>query len=136
MLRGPGPILRDRFFVPLGVSPADLARGTGLHRSTVRRLLNGTQPITLDVAVRLGAFLGVPARWFIQLQADHDVAAVEAQGVSGSGRVGLVIDPDFMITPGGVISLTPPVGPVKEAGGGPRTVRYANGSVALLGSGS
>lgn len=131
----PGDVLRDRFLAPLGLLPADLARGTELHRSTVSRILNGEQPITPNVAARLGAFLGVPARWFIQLQADHDIAELESAGGHTLGIVPLAIDPDLMITPDGVISLSH-LAAEPAADLGPRTVRYDNGSVALVGSGS
>jgi addiction module HigA family antidote len=129
----PGDVLRDRFLAPLGLLPADVARATGLHRSTISRILNGTHRITPAVAVRLGAFLGVPARWFVQLQADHDIEQIESGVLPTPRLTPLHIDPDLMITPRGVISLSR-LAAAPSQDSGPRTVRYDNGAVALVGS--
>ena len=62
MAKHPGQILREGFLAPLGIRPSRLAAGIGVERSTISRLLAETQPLTPDMAARLGRFFGVPAR--------------------------------------------------------------------------
>lgn len=125
----PGVVLRAGFLEPLGLTASALARGLGVHRSTVGRLLAGDQPLTPELAARLGAFFDVPARWFILMQAEHDAARVAEDPAVAEGVVPWSPDPDVLLTPRGVRRLDTPA--EKEAGG-VREVRYANGSVALV----
>lgn len=70
----PGQILKTNYLEPLGLSPAEIARGMGVHRSRLTRLIQGKIPITVDTAPRLALFFDVPARWWMQMQMDFDLA--------------------------------------------------------------
>ena len=72
--RHPGEVLRDNYLVPLGLSQAELAKGLCVDRSRVSRLLSGETALTPDTAVRLGLFFETPARWWLDLQTEYDLA--------------------------------------------------------------
>lgn len=127
----PGRRIQHRFLEPLGINGSQLAVGLGVNRSTVSRLLAGLQPITPAMAARLGAYFQVPARWFLQMQADYDAAVVECSPEMTAGVSPLDIDPDWMLTPDGALSLSAPQEPPPDAE--VRTVQLDNGAVALVG---
>lgn len=132
MTEHPGTILKQRFMDPLDLSASELARGLGIDRSTVSRLLAGKQPLTPEMAARLGAFFRVPARWWIQMQADHDAQRVDADARLVADVTPWNPDPDMLLTPQGARRLDASNPRVSSASHGARTVRYDNGSVALV----
>ncbi len=83
----PGRILEERFLDPIGVTPDALARGMGVHQTLIAEIIHGRRGITADTAVRLGAYFGVPPRWFADLQTRHDLecAAGTAKEVTPYG---------------------------------------------------
>jgi addiction module HigA family antidote len=127
----PGRRIEKRFMEPLGINASELARALGVNRSTVSRILAGGQPVTLAMAARLGVCFGVPARWFLLMQAEFDVEQITADAALTTGATPLDIDPDWMLTPDGAISLTSTAEPPVEVPA-VRTVRLDNGAVALL----
>ena len=149
MSRHPGEILKSQFLGPLGLNANRLAIGLGVNRSTVGRLLAGEQRLTPELGARLGAFFGVPARWWLLMQAEYDAQVVEG---SISGIEPMDFGPEVLLTPNGVMRLvtgeaagpsaTSPlsVGVPEKSGAGAnepagtvRRVEFSNGSVALLG---
>jgi len=83
----PGKILKERFLDPIGVTPYALAKGMGVQQTRISQIINGRRRITAETAVRLGAYFGAPACWFMDLQARYDleVAAHAATGVTAHG---------------------------------------------------
>ncbi|MEQ1567315.1 MAG: HigA family addiction module antitoxin [Myxococcota bacterium] len=132
MGKHPGLILREGFMEPLGIHASRLAAGTGVDRSTISRLLAGDQPLTPPMAARLGAYFGVPARWWLLMQAEYDAADVAARPELVRGVVPLEPNPDVLLTPTGVLRLDV-APPAVDEGGEVRTIRYDNGSVGLIG---
>lgn len=132
MATHPGHILRHDFMVPLGIRPSDLARGLAVDRSTVSRLLAGKQPVTPEMAARLGAYFAVPALWWLQMQAQHDAARVEADGEAVAEVTPLPANPDVMLTPRGVLRLDGPDDAPHPVAADVHVVRYDNGAVALV----
>jgi len=154
MVKHPGRILFEDFMTPLTISANRLARGTGVNRSTIGRLIAGEQRLTPEMAARLGAFFGVPARWWLLMQAEFDASELASRPELGDGVVPLEVDPDLLLTPTGVLRLDddassepepPPSIPRRALETLPqddaespgtrrvRVVRYANGSLALVG---
>jgi hypothetical protein len=76
----------------------------GWNRSTVERLVAGTQRITLSMAARLGAFFNVPARWWLLMQAEYDADGLERHPQT-LGITPLDLDPAILLTPSGVLRL-------------------------------
>jgi addiction module HigA family antidote len=130
MSKHPGHILRESFLEPLGIHASRLAAGSGVDRSTISRLLAGKQPITPAMAARLGAFFGVPARWWLLMQAEYDAAQVEGRPELIEGVTPMQPNPDVLLTPSGVLRLD--VEPPARERRGVRTVQFENGAVALV----
>jgi addiction module HigA family antidote len=106
MATHPGQVLREGFLVPLGITPAALARGLGVQRSSVSRLLAGQADLTPALAARLGRYFQVPARWFLDLQASYEAERIAEQGDSGAeGVTPRPRDRDFLLTPTGARPL-------------------------------
>jgi len=68
----PGLLLQERFLDPLCITPHRLARAIGVRVRRVSELTRGLRALTPDMAHRLGLFFGVPARWWLEMQARFD----------------------------------------------------------------
>ncbi|WP_407495962.1 HigA family addiction module antitoxin [Pseudooceanicola sp. MF1-13] len=71
----PGEILKHEFLEPLGVSAIGLARAIGVPRTRIERLVKEQTAVTPDTALRLSKALGTSAEFWINLQANYDMAA-------------------------------------------------------------
>jgi len=69
----PGVLLRE-VLTKRNLSQAALARSSGLTQKHISRIVTGQSGVGTDAAVALEAALGVPARRWIRMQADYDVA--------------------------------------------------------------
>jgi len=74
----PGEILKEEFLEPLDLTQYLLAKETGLSHSTITNIVNGKQPITPDVALRISRFLGTSSEFWLGLQNDYDVYELSA----------------------------------------------------------
>lgn len=70
----PGEILREEYLIPLGLKPYTLAKKLHVPRTRIERLVNETTPITPDTALRLAKFFGTTPRFWMNMQASHDLA--------------------------------------------------------------
>lgn len=70
----PGEILLEEFLKPLNVSQSDLAKKMGVGRMRVSEIIRGTRAISAETAILLGKALGVSARFWMNLQTNHDLA--------------------------------------------------------------
>lgn len=82
-MKHPGEYLKENFLDPLGITAYRLAKSIGVQQTRISQVLHGKRGITPDTAVRLGAFFGVPPRWFMDLQVRYDLvrAAPSAEGI-------------------------------------------------------
>ena len=69
----PGEFLQTRYLAPLGISQTELALALGVSRRRVNELVKGRRAVTPDTAVRLGAFLGTEAAFWMHLQVAWDM---------------------------------------------------------------
>lgn len=69
----PGEVLLEEFLLPLGISQNALARATGVSPRRINEIVLGKRGITADTAVRLAAAFGNSERFWLGLQADHDL---------------------------------------------------------------
>ena len=132
MATHPGHILQSEFLVPLGLRPSELARGLAVDRSTISRLLAGKQPLTPEMAARLGAYFNVPALWWLQMQAQYDAARVEADSALIHEVSPLPTNPDILLTPRGVLRLDQAADDTGILAADAQVVRYPNGAIALV----
>jgi addiction module HigA family antidote len=66
----PGEILKEDVLPALGLSVSEAARQLRVSRQTLHRILAGTQPVTPEMAMRLGKFCGNgPTLWLRMQQA-------------------------------------------------------------------
>ena len=76
----PGEILMEDFLRPLGIGTTLAAQRMGLPRTRIERVVRGDVGITADTALRLEAFLGAPARTWLNLQALYELDVAHAKG--------------------------------------------------------
>lgn len=69
----PGEVLREEFLLPLGISQNALARAAAVPAHRINRIVRGTRGIGADTAIRLAHALGTSERFWLGLQADHDL---------------------------------------------------------------
>lgn len=79
----PGEILRDEL-AELGVPPTTFARQIRVPPNRIGQIIAGKRSVTGDTALRLGHWFGVEPQFWLNLQAQFDLAAAER-------RVGAVV---------------------------------------------
>lgn len=78
----PGEILMEDFLRPLGIGTTVAAQRMGLPRTRIERVVRGEVGITADTALRLEAFLGAPARTWLNLQILYELDVAQTKGVA------------------------------------------------------
>jgi len=71
-LAHPGIILLEDFLKPMGISQYALAKAIAVPPRRINEIVKGLRAITVDTALRLGAFFGVHAQSWINLQTHYD----------------------------------------------------------------
>ena len=71
----PGEILKHEFLEPLGVSAIGLAKAIGVPRTRIERLVKEQSSVTPDTALRLSKALGTTPDFWMNMQANFDMAA-------------------------------------------------------------
>jgi HTH-type transcriptional regulator / antitoxin HigA len=66
----PGEVLQETIDA-LGMTQADLAKRTGLSKKTINQIIQGHEPLSPLTALRLERVLGVPARFWNNLEATY-----------------------------------------------------------------
>ncbi len=69
----PGDILKTEFMEPLGLSSYRLAKELHVSAPRVNDLVRGKRSITADTAMRLSAYFGNSAQFWLGLQMDRDL---------------------------------------------------------------
>lgn len=69
----PGAILREDVLPALGVSVVDAAHELGTTRQTLHRILSEQQPVTTEMAIRLGKWCGNGALFWLSMQVNVDL---------------------------------------------------------------
>jgi len=73
----PGEILREEYIVPLGLSARALARAISVPPNRLTEIMRGTRDVSADTAIRLGRYFGTDPRFWLNLQAAHDLSKAE-----------------------------------------------------------
>ena len=92
----PGEILADEL-EELGITPTELARQLRVPHNRLTQIIQGKRAITADTALRLGHWFGSSARFWMNLQALHDVRLAEQE--SGADVAKLPRRADAAATP-------------------------------------
>jgi addiction module HigA family antidote len=69
----PGEILKTEFMEPLGLSSYRLAKDLRVSAPRVNDIVLGKRSISADTALRLSAYFGNSADFWLGLQMDHDL---------------------------------------------------------------
>ena len=69
----PGEVLRIEFLDELDLSPYAVAKACRVPRTRIERLARKQTPVTADTALRLAAYFGTTARFWMNLQARYDL---------------------------------------------------------------
>ena len=76
----PGAVLREDVLPAIeGMSVAGLARELRISRQTVHGILNETKPVTPNIALRLGKFLGNGPGIWLRMQDAYDLWQTERE---------------------------------------------------------
>lgn len=79
----PGEVLLEEFLLPMDISQNALARTMGVPPRRINEIVLGKRGITADTAIRLAAAFGTSERFWLGLQADHDLE--QARRALGAG---------------------------------------------------
>ncbi len=77
----PGEILEEEFLVPHGITKYRLAKDIGVPATRIAEICAGRRALTADTALRLSAYFGVSAKFWLGLQDDYDLEDALGHGV-------------------------------------------------------
>ncbi|MGC4128116.1 MAG: HigA family addiction module antitoxin [Bergeyella sp.] len=69
----PGEILLEEFLVPLGISQYRLSKDLDIPQTRISEIIKGNRRISADTAVRLSAYFGNSAKFWLGIQDDYDI---------------------------------------------------------------
>lgn len=69
----PGEILLQEFLIPLEISQYRLSKDLEIPQTRVSEIIKGNRRISADTAVRLSAYFGNSAKFWLGLQDDFDI---------------------------------------------------------------
>jgi len=75
----PGEILLEEFLKPMGISQYRLAKETGVPARRINEIVHGTRAVSPDTALRLSRYFGLSERYWLNLQARHDLEVEKAR---------------------------------------------------------
>ena len=70
----PGALLREDVFPALKMTKSKIAGALGISRSLLYSILAEDAPVTANIALRLGKFLGNGPELWLDMQTAHDLA--------------------------------------------------------------
>ncbi len=77
----PGEILLTEFMEPMSLTSYRLAKELGVPLPRIYDIVKGKRAISADTALRLGAFFGLPAQFWMTLQKQYDLRTAEVEGL-------------------------------------------------------
>lgn len=69
----PGEVLDEEFLVPMGLSQYRLAKDISVPPRRINEIVHGKRAVTADTALRLARYFGTTARFWLNLQTQHDL---------------------------------------------------------------
>jgi len=75
----PGEIIREDVLPSLGISVSEAARQIGVSRQQLHRILACTHPISTEMALRIGRFVGNGPGIWLRMQQVYDLWHTERQ---------------------------------------------------------
>jgi addiction module HigA family antidote len=75
----PGEILNEEFLLPMNISAYRLAKDTSMPATRISEILKGRRRITADTALRLSAYFGNSAEFWLGIQDEYDLRQERAR---------------------------------------------------------
>jgi antitoxin HigA-1 len=75
----PGEVLAEEFMKPLGLSARALGAGIGVPGNRVSDIIRSRRDVSADTAIRLARYFGTDPRFWLNLQAAHDLSKAEQE---------------------------------------------------------
>ena len=72
----PGEVLLEEFLEPMGISQYRLAKDISVPPRRINEIVHGKRSVTADTALRLSRYFGTSDRFWLNLQASHDLDVV------------------------------------------------------------
>jgi addiction module HigA family antidote len=69
----PGEVLLEEFLKPMGIGQYKLAQDISVPPRRINEIVLGKRAVTADTALRLSRYLGTSKRFWLNLQARHDL---------------------------------------------------------------
>jgi addiction module HigA family antidote len=69
----PGEVLLEEFLIPMNISAYRLSKDIGIPQTRISQIIKGKRRITADTAMRLSAYFGTTAKFWLGLQDDYDL---------------------------------------------------------------
>src|SRR5690242_10721102 len=69
----PGEILLTEFIRPNSLTVYRVAKDSGISQPILQLIVTGKRAITADTALRLGAYFGIDAQFWLNLQSEYDL---------------------------------------------------------------
>ncbi len=76
----PGEVLLEEFLRPLDLSASALGKALGVPGNRISDIIRERRDVSADTAIRLGRYFSTGARFWLNLQAAHDLSKAEAEG--------------------------------------------------------
>ena len=74
----PGDFLKEAL-EELGTSQAEFARAIGISPMRISHVVNGTRPVTAELALLFGRAFGQTPRYWLNLQSDYDLKTAQRE---------------------------------------------------------
>jgi addiction module HigA family antidote len=78
----PGEILREDFLPEYSLTAGSLATALHVPRDRIEKLVREKRAMTADTAMRLARYFGTTPQFWMNLQANFDLASVADDGIS------------------------------------------------------
>lgn len=69
----PGEVLLEEFLEPMGISQYRLAKDISVPPRRINEIVHGKRAVTADTALRLARYFSTTPRFWLNLQAQHDL---------------------------------------------------------------
>jgi antitoxin HigA-1 len=69
----PGEILLEEFLIPLQITQYRLSKDLNIPQTRVSEIIKGNRRISADTALRLSAYFGNSAKFWLGIQDDYDI---------------------------------------------------------------
>jgi antitoxin HigA-1 len=79
----PGEILREDFLPDYNLSAGTLAKAIGVPRDRLEKIIREKRAVTADTAARLARFFKTTPQFWLNLQANFDLAQVDDTALTG-----------------------------------------------------